>query len=269
MGIYQVSDVSFNTDRYVLVKDNKEAYIGPLASKLLYYFIENSGKVLTRDDLAYSVWGYAARDHTITQAIATLRSNFSELNPLVMDVIKTVPKKGYLLELEGSETHGVQENVNHFNPSKMKFLVVDDHPFVRKMHTELLHELGAGSVDNSESAEDALRKISDTSFDCIFADLELVDMNGLELIKRIRLRTTAKTPSDVYTFVITAHANPKILGTALLLDVNAFLPKPADLTDIRKKFRILSTTVFEYKPPIAYEMVDTKIESYFKSYGAT
>ncbi len=263
MGIYKLSQVSFNTESFTLAAGNREIYIGPLATKLLFYMLEHSGKTLSRDNLAYSVWGYPAKDHTITQAITSLRSHLSTLDKDASRCIVTVPKKGYRLRLDNGTKTEKDYTPQYFRPSAMKFLVVDDHPFIRKVHSELLVQLESAAVDTCASAETALERLNSVSYDCVFADLEMENMNGLELVKRIRMGKMKKTLRDAYTFVITAHTNAKVLGTALLLDVNAFLPKPADITDLRKKFSTLSMTEFEYKPPIAYDMVDTHIENYF------
>ncbi len=187
MGIYKLSQVSFNTESFTLAAGNREIYIGPLATKLLFYMLEHSGKTLSRDDLAYSVWGYPAKDHTITQAVTSLRSHLSTLDKNASRCIVTVPKKGYRLRLDNGTKIEKDYTPQYFRPSAMKFLVVDDHPFIRKVHSELLVQLESAAVDTCASAETALERLNSVSYDCVFADLEMENMNGLDLVKWIRM----------------------------------------------------------------------------------
>lgn len=74
---------------------------------LLVYLCERSGETVSREQLIKNVWnGNVVSDSAIYRAVAELRkalkTNFS-----LTDVVKTVPKKGYLIE---------QELISSFNP---------------------------------------------------------------------------------------------------------------------------------------------------------
>ncbi|WP_426044936.1 winged helix-turn-helix domain-containing protein [Citrobacter portucalensis] len=68
--------------------------------KLLYYLAEHSGQTFSRNELTVQVWGNRViGDNSLSNAIHTLRAALED-NGKLQQVIKTVPKRGYLLEAE-------------------------------------------------------------------------------------------------------------------------------------------------------------------------
>jgi CheY-like chemotaxis protein len=67
-------------------------------------------------------------------------------------------------------------------------LVIDDNFETLKALTSLMSALGAEKVSEAESAEDALKLMTDHQFDLIVADYRLEGMDGVEFLERVRAR---------------------------------------------------------------------------------
>ncbi|MGD8781796.1 MAG: response regulator [Ignavibacteria bacterium] len=70
---------------------------------------------------------------------------------------------------------------------KKTILTVDDSPSIRQMVNFTLKEAGYDVIEASNGKE-ALNKIEQHDFNMIFTDLNMPVMDGLELIKEVRLK---------------------------------------------------------------------------------
>ena len=70
--------------------------LSALEFKLLTYFIQNRGALLTRDELLDKVWGYDAMPttRTVDVHVASLRQKL-ERNPSRPELILTMHRRGY------------------------------------------------------------------------------------------------------------------------------------------------------------------------------
>ncbi|MCI8662431.1 MAG: response regulator transcription factor [Hungatella sp.] len=73
-----------------------------------------------------------------------------------------------------------------------KILIVDDDPAIRKLLEKVMHSNDMETVA-ADSGEKALRLLTEQSFDLILMDVTLGDMEGFEVIKRLRSQGI-KTP---------------------------------------------------------------------------
>ena len=72
---------------------------------------------------------------------------------------------------------------------KIRLMLVDDHPLVRRGLAELISDEPHLEVcAQMASAEDALQEIDQINPDLVIVDVTLPGMNGVELIKRLRSR---------------------------------------------------------------------------------
>ena len=84
-----------NTQRKVEVK-GKEIKLQSLDFELLEYFMNNPGRILSRDQILVKLWGYdyEGSDRAVDTHIKKLRKALGDEG----NAIKTVIKKGYILE---------------------------------------------------------------------------------------------------------------------------------------------------------------------------
>lgn len=87
-------------DRYVLDRsrgclllDNVEVPLRPKTFAVLSFLVENSGRLVSKDDIFAAVWpNLAVTDDTLVQSIGELRRELGDDGPRL---IKTIPRRGY------------------------------------------------------------------------------------------------------------------------------------------------------------------------------
>ena len=104
-------------------------------------------------------------------------------------------------------------------------LVVDDLDDSRNLLVRLLCQWGA-TVRECSSARVALEDLLSTRFDLLVADIAMPDLDGYDLIERIRTLhdEAAMTPA----IAVTAYARREDRDRALTAGYNAHCPKPLD-----------------------------------------
>jgi two-component system, NarL family, invasion response regulator UvrY len=72
-----------------------------------------------------------------------------------------------------------------------KILIVDDHAIVRQGVMQLLMDRGVASqVGEAENGAEALARVDQAEWDLVLLDISLPDMNGIEVLKRLRRKAT-------------------------------------------------------------------------------
>ncbi|GAA5217031.1 response regulator [Corallincola platygyrae] len=142
--------------------------------------------------------------------------------------------------------------------SELKVLVVDDQPIILHMMAGVLNQLGLANVDTAQSAELALSVVEGGDVDLLLVDIEMDGMNGLELLKRIRCGQTGLS-TNTPVLVITSHTEASVLGTAIALDANGIVAKPAKPEQLTTKISDAFNTNFSARPRIGYEVIPTDV----------
>ncbi len=101
-----------------------------------------------------------------------------------------------------------------------KILVVDDEESVCRSIEKILTRKGF-KVDNSSNVEEAVNKISQTSFDLVVTDLMMPKTSGMELLQIIRDHYP-----ELDVIMITGYASIESAVKATKLGVAGYLPKP-------------------------------------------
>src|SRR4051812_46480294 len=83
-------------DRGSLLLDGSEITLRPKTFAVLRYLVENSGRLVSKDELFAAVWpNLAVTDDALVQSIGELRRALADEGPRL---IKTVPRRGYRFE---------------------------------------------------------------------------------------------------------------------------------------------------------------------------
>lgn len=75
----------------------------------------------------------------------------------------------------------------------MKILLVDDDAFLRDMYATKFSELGH-TIDVADSAEKALSKLRESTYDAVLLDMIMPGMSGVDLLKHIRTEKLGGDP---------------------------------------------------------------------------
>ncbi|OMO32999.1 transcriptional regulator [Vibrio sp. 10N.222.47.A9] len=92
--------ISFYPDKNQLVIDSEEIHLEPLQARLLSYFIDKCGQVVSTQQIAADVWQRTqVSDNLVRQVISLLRSQLQDKSRPYR-IIQTIPKQGYLFDVE-------------------------------------------------------------------------------------------------------------------------------------------------------------------------
>lgn len=110
-------------------------------------------------------------------------------------------------------------------------LIVDDEPQIQRF---LGHALVAAGYDicHADNGAGALAQIAALEPDLMILDLGLPDMNGKEVIERLRLR------SDLPVIVLSAHDQEMEKIMALDLGADDFVAKPFGIGELLARLRV-------------------------------
>lgn len=111
--------------------------------------------------------------------------------------------------------------------STPSYLIADDSPLSLKWLSQILQGIGPCRIVEATDGMEAVEKLaaSGDEIDAIISDLRMPRMNGLELLKEVRLSKTGARQSIPF-FIVTGFAERELAGLALGLDVDAFLARP-------------------------------------------
>jgi len=104
--------------------------------------------------------------------------------------------------------------------SEENVLVVDDEAVIRDVCEQILEGEGY-AVTTAASGKEALRLVSEHSFDAVVTDIMMPDMSGLELLEVIK-----RTSMDVSTIVITGLGTFDMATQSDRLGAREFVVKP-------------------------------------------
>jgi len=113
-------------------------------------------------------------------------------------------------------------------PESTRILLVDDEKRILETFSLLLRDLNF-YVKTALSADDALRLVSEDTFDIVFLDQFLGTITGLDLMKQM-----SEINPELYYVIITAHGNSDLVVESLKKGASDFVTKPFFIADLIK-----------------------------------
>ena len=108
------------------------------------------------------------------------------------------------------------------NNARLRVLIVDDSPTVRRQLSGALERLGVAS-EAVESARQALQRLSEQHFDLALLDIVMPDMDGYRLTREIKRN---KQWRQLPVIILTSRSSPFDLARGALAGCDAYLTKP-------------------------------------------
>jgi DNA-binding winged helix-turn-helix (wHTH) protein/TolB-like protein len=104
---YRFASFQLDANTRRLVHQGKVVHLAPRDFALLEFLLENTGRVLDRETILKTVWhDRTVEDGNLTQSISVLRHILSA-DPLAVDSIETIPKRGYRFTLPVKRTERI------------------------------------------------------------------------------------------------------------------------------------------------------------------
>jgi two-component system response regulator (stage 0 sporulation protein F) len=148
-----------------------------------------------------------------------IRDKWSAYNFIIFNKIKNIflaVKMVQILQTGLTETSAL-----------IKILVVDDDKLIRWSLKEILSQEGC-EVDAVATATEALIQVENRDYNLCFADIDIKDENGIEMLKKIKIvRPEAKI------IILSAHTRNKIESQLGSLCVLSIIEKPFQSEQIR------------------------------------
>lgn len=118
----------------------------------------------------------------------------------------------------------------------MKVMVVDDEPVHVRGIIKYVHwdKLGFNKIVGMHHAKEALKQLQEEAFDLVITDINMPEINGLELIRRINL--TGNQPNIM---IVSGYNEFTYAQEAIGLGVRAYILKPVKPEEIEEKVGIL------------------------------
>ena len=116
----------------------------------------------------------------------------------------------------------------------MKILIVDDSSTMRRIIGNVVMQLGIDKEDFDE-AEDGVKAwamLSKSQYDVILTDWNMPNMNGLDLVKKVRKEGNHQSTPII---MITTEGGKGEVITALKAGVNNYIVKPFNAEILKEK----------------------------------
>ena len=111
-----------------------------------------------------------------------------------------------------------------------RILVIDDEALVIESLKKLLKKKGY-DVSIAKNGLEAMQRVEEGDFDLIVSDIRMPDMNGIEIIKKIREYLKRNGKGSVPEILITGYASKENLEEAKKLNVADYIYKPFNIKD--------------------------------------
>ena len=119
----------------------------------------------------------------------------------------------------------------------MKILAVDDDPFILELLPAMFEQADLNDLHTAPSGPAALDmiKAQKVPFDCMLLDVDMPEMDGIELCRRIR---TVPGYEDKPILMLTAKTDSISIEKAFAAGANDYIAKPFNLKDIYNRIRV-------------------------------
>lgn len=106
---------------------------------------------------------------------------------------------------------------------KHRILFVDDEESIRNLVKRIL-QMAQYEVDLAANGEEAIKKVSENSYDVVITDLMMEKVDGLEVLKKVK-----DISPNTEVIVITAYGTVETAMKAINLGAYDYTTKPFDI----------------------------------------
>ncbi|HNT33372.1 MAG TPA: sigma-54 dependent transcriptional regulator [bacterium] len=138
-------------------------------------------------------------------------------------------------------------------------LFVDDEERLGRILTKAVETMSGWTAESVTSAEDALKRLEEFPFDVIVSDIRMPEMNGIELLDRVK-----KIRPQTEVVMMTAYGTVENAVSAMKLGAADFLVKPVKTHDLKRLLNRLFALASEGEPA-AVTMEEEQSEFSFDS----
>ncbi len=135
----------------------------------------------------------------------------------------------FTLRLKKAKEGSNFKKISYSDKKRIKFegkvLIVDDNPLNQEILKKLLENLGL-EVDIAASGKEALFKIRNEEYHLIFMDVQMPDMDGMEVTRRLKRGDAGEKAQKIPIVAFTANAMKEELQRCFASGMDDYLVKP-------------------------------------------
>ena len=141
----------------------------------------------------------------------------------------------------------------------MKILAVDDDEVILALLLDALEISGFSEVAVCSGANDALEKLEaeEGAYDCILLDIQMPEMNGVDLCRRIRANRRYRS---IPILMLTAMADKDYIDAAFQAGANDYINKPFDIVELETRLRLAHKAVGDRKAALLQDAMPSPEE---------
>ncbi len=143
---------------------------------------------------------------------------------------------------------------------KISVLIIDDQPVIRAAARSQLRQLGVSDIWMAEDGAEGLAVMAREKPICVLCDIDMRPMNGFEVVQKVRAGKV-KVGRELPIAMLTSHSDAESVGTALALDINAFILKPVSAQQLAVRLGRALTEPLSLHPAAYYETIDVHPEA--------
>lgn len=208
------------------------------------FTVTDSGIGIPAEKVAYVFESFTQVDGTYTRryqgtglGLGIVRSLVEYMNGSI--TVDTVEGEGTTIYVTlqlalPTENQTIQETKSELlepHISGLNILVVEDDRVNQIAISRMLQKMGhsATCVNDGQKALDA---VLEKQFDCVFMDIQMPVMDGIEATKLIRTSSAMNKVSSIPIIALTAHAMPEDRDNFLKVGMNDYISKPVSFEQL-------------------------------------
>ena len=141
-------------------------------------------------------------------------------------------------KLFGTEAKAVEPEDNYSDIAGMNILIAEDNDINWEIISAMLNMFGITSerAENGKICVDKMKEAGEGSYDLIFMDVQMPEMNGLDATRNIR-RLENKWAASIPIIAMTADAFSENIAECLDAGMDGHIAKPVDMKLVIKEIR--------------------------------
>lgn len=176
------------------------------------------------------------RTHNLAHLLPTQRINYLKKPILQQNIQKCFLE---VLQIVNTQRDELSESpfilTNRYAVNKPRILLVEDNPINQKLALLMLEKINC-NVDVAGNGIEALKALQLFTYDLIFMDCQMPEMDGYEATRRIR--KMSKPISDIPVVAFTANAFIDDHLKCIEAGMNDFVTKPVEISTLDAKIKL-------------------------------
>jgi DNA-binding NarL/FixJ family response regulator len=153
--------------------------------------------------------------------------------------------------INGARTHTRDTARPAAPPGILRVVIADDHPFYRQGLARLLSQSGVEVVGQASNGQAAIELVEQTAPDVAVVDLNMPEMSGVEVTRRLNERTPASR-----VLVVSVSAQEDDVTEAILAGASGYVLKDGPVEEVVAGIRAAAAGESLLSPRIAGTLLD-------------